>query len=125
MVERGDLRVERYWAYPEPHPDTNGSRLSVDQYSEGLLEQLDRAVRLRLMGDVPIGAMLSGGLDSSLIVALMARANSDPVQTFSIGFVEDGERNELADARRVASYSAPTTTRSSSRWRIRASRSRI
>ncbi len=102
VVERGDLRLERYWAYPAPQPDVNGSRLSVDEYGEGLLEQLDRAVRLRLMGDVPIGAMLSGGLDSSLIVALMARAGGDPVRTFSIGFVEDGERNELADARRVA-----------------------
>jgi asparagine synthase (glutamine-hydrolysing) len=100
VVERGEFRVERYWSYPQPR--TNGPRRSADEYAEGLLEQLDRAVRLRLMGDVPIGAMLSGGLDSSLIVALMARADSAPVRTFSIGFVEDGDRNELADARHVA-----------------------
>src|SRR5262249_28697120 len=55
-----------------------------------------------LMSDVPLGAMLSGGLDSSLIVALMARHMSEPVKTFSVGFVESGESNELADAREVA-----------------------
>ena len=54
------------------------------------------------MSDVPLGAMLSGGLDSSLIVALMARHMSEPVKTFSVGFTEAGESNELADARDVA-----------------------
>ena len=80
-------------------PDT---RPSVDDWSEGLLELLDESVRLRLMSDVPLGAMLSGGLDSSLIVALMARHMSEPVKTFAIGFAEAGEDNELADARSVS-----------------------
>ena len=76
---------------------------------------LEEAVRLRLMSDVPLGAMLSGGLDSSLIVALMARNMAEPVKTFSVGFVEDGDGNELADARLVAARSAPTITSSSCR----------
>ena len=71
------------------------------------------------MSDVPLGAMLSGGLDSSLIVAAMAAEMSDPVETFAVGFKED-PRNELADARRIAAYSAAgTTTWSSRSWRRR------
>ena len=89
--------MEAYWRYPVRL--LNG--MSVDEHAEGLLAELEEAVRLRLMSDVPLGAMLSGGLDSSLIVALMARHTSGPVRTFSVGFVED-DLNELADAREVA-----------------------
>jgi asparagine synthase (glutamine-hydrolysing) len=78
-------------------------RLRADEYAEGLMEVLEEAVRLRLMSDVPLGAMLSGGLDSTLIVALMARHMSQPVKTFSVGFAEDHDTNELTDARYVSS----------------------
>jgi asparagine synthase (glutamine-hydrolysing) len=98
VVDPRGLRLERYWSYPVPEPDLEASE---DELAEELLERLEEAVRLRLMSDVPLGAMLSGGLDSSLIVALMAKNMSEPVKTFSIGFTEDSE-NELADARFVA-----------------------
>lgn len=101
VVEDGALRIERYWQYPEPIADS--PRLAEEAYTQGLLDELEEAVRLRLMSDVPLGAMLSGGLDSSLIVALMARNTSQPLKTFSVGFAEDHDHNELADARYVAS----------------------
>ena len=99
VVEPDGVRVEQYWAYPKPEPRPERS---LNETVEGLLEKLEESVRLRLMSDVPLGAMLSGGLDSSLIVALMARNMSEPVKTFSVGFREDGAGNELADARLVA-----------------------
>jgi asparagine synthase (glutamine-hydrolysing) len=99
IVDDRGARTERYWSYPRPEPV---QRTQIE-HAEGLMGELDDAVRARLMSDVPLGAMLSGGLDSSLVVALMARSMSDPVKTFSVGFVEDGDRNELADARLVSS----------------------
>jgi asparagine synthase (glutamine-hydrolysing) len=101
VVDQGRLVIEPYWTYPEPVVDS--PRLGPDEYGEGLIERLEEAVRMRLMSDVPLGAMLSGGLDSSLIVALMARNMSEPVKTFSVGFVDDLRSNELEDARYVAS----------------------
>ncbi|GAB3299783.1 amidotransferase 1, exosortase A system-associated [Geodermatophilus aquaeductus] len=100
VVEGGRHRVEQWWEYPLPSPGPTGP--GVRHYAEGLLEELDEAVRLRLMSDVPFGAMLSGGLDSSLVVALMAPRLADPVKTFSVGFTEDHDGNELPVARRVA-----------------------
>ena len=99
IVDGGGVQVEQYWAYPRPAVD--GGR-TISEYEDGLLAELEESVRLRLMSDVPLGAMLSGGIDSSIVVALMARNMSEPVKTFSVGFVEDGPLNELADARLVA-----------------------
>jgi asparagine synthase (glutamine-hydrolysing) len=102
IVEPRGVRVEQYWAYPRPAPERPPR--DPDEYARLLLATLEESVRLRLMSDVPLGAMLSGGLDSSLIVALMARNMTEPVKTFSVGFVEDGEGNELDDARSVARF---------------------
>lgn len=101
IVENGAFRIERYWTYPAPNVES--PRRSEQEYADGLLEVLEEAVRIRLMSDVPLGAMLSGGLDSSLIVALMARNMTDPVKTFSVGFREEQKFNELDDARYVSS----------------------
>jgi asparagine synthase (glutamine-hydrolysing) len=101
LIADGRAEPEPYWKYPLPEVAT--PRLREEEYGAMLLEQLEDAVRARLMSDVPLGAMLSGGLDSSLIVALMARNMTEPVKTFSVGFVDEGVDSELADARLVAS----------------------
>jgi asparagine synthase (glutamine-hydrolysing) len=100
VVEDGDVRCTRYWSHPTP--GVPGERLDEGEYAERLLSELEDSVRVRLMSDVPLGAMLSGGIDSSVVVALMARNTDRPVKTFSVGFVESVQDNELADARMVA-----------------------
>jgi asparagine synthase (glutamine-hydrolysing) len=100
VVDERGVREERYWEHP--HADPGPRSAGVEHYSERLLAELEESVRLRLMADVPLGAMLSGGLDSSVIVALMAKQMSAPVKTFSVGFAEAGPGNELSDARLVA-----------------------
>ena len=91
--------THRYWRPWDDAPPV-GTDWESDQ--ERLLELLRRSIKARMISDVPLGVMLSGGLDSSLITAIMAEETSAPVKTFSIGFEEDKESNELADARLVA-----------------------
>ena len=92
-------RVERYWQ-PSYEPKTHGT--FEDDLAEGAA-LLREAVRLRLRSDVPVGAFLSGGMDSSVVTALMAELSSTPVRTFTIGF-DNGEYDELPYARAVADY---------------------
>ena len=97
--ERGETHEHRYWELSESPAEAPVGDWQED--GERLIELLRRAVRAEMISDVPIGVMLSGGLDSSLITALMAEV-SPRVSSFAIGFAEDRESNELSDARRVA-----------------------
>jgi len=95
--ENGQAAIQRYWDYsPEPKHTASEQELAED-----LRARLREAVRIRLMSEVPLGAHLSGGLDSSIVVALMADLNSGPVKTFSAGF-EEASFSELPYARAVA-----------------------
>lgn len=91
--------IKRYWQLL-PTPDHS---LSEDQWLERLDSEISEAVRLRMISDVPLGAFLSGGIDSSLIVAYMSKHSSEPVQTFTMGFKE-ASHDESGYAREVASH---------------------
>ncbi|HUF21512.1 MAG TPA: asparagine synthase (glutamine-hydrolyzing) [Burkholderiales bacterium] len=100
--EQGRLREARYWSAPDRSLRAPGPAQAdaVGQF----LSRLDEAVELQMVSDVPFGAFLSGGLDSSAIVGLMSRHNST-VKTFSVGFGEDGY-SELGYAAEVAKHFA-------------------
>ena len=95
----GRLNLRRYY-HLELEPKHELDEREAEEQLAGLL---DEAVKSRLVSDVPFGAFLSGGLDSSVVVALMTRHLQQPVRTFSIGFRES-HYNELSDARRVATH---------------------
>jgi asparagine synthase (glutamine-hydrolysing) len=94
--ERGAVTVHCYWRIPE-----GTCTLSSGEAEERFLELLTESVRLRLVSDVPIGAFLSGGLDSAVVVGLMSKLLAEPVRTFTIGF-EEAAYNELPLARVAA-----------------------
>jgi asparagine synthase (glutamine-hydrolysing) len=97
-LENDVCRVRAYWDVPFP-PEERPRREA--ECAEEMIARLDEAVRSHLHADVPLGAFLSGGVDSSAVVALMSRHASQPVETFSIGFRELWY-NELDYAREVA-----------------------
>jgi len=102
--ERGELMESRYWSAPDRSAHRAGSPPA--DAPPAFLARLDEAVRLQMVSDVPFGAFLSGGLDSSMIVALMSRHNSK-VNTFSVGFGEAGY-SELGYAAQVARHFGTT-----------------
>jgi asparagine synthase (glutamine-hydrolysing) len=101
IVESGDVHAAPYWHWPLGGMGEL-EELGEEEWAGRVLDSLRDAVRARLVSDVPLGAFLSGGLDSSLIVALMAQLLDEPVKTFAIGFSGEPSFNELDYARQVA-----------------------
>ncbi len=101
-ADASGVRVQPYWRIPVD-PEAARQDRGEAYYRDRLRALLEEAVKLRLVSDVPLGAFLSGGIDSSALVALMCRVSPDRVKTYSIGF-EEVEFNELEHARRVARH---------------------
>lgn len=97
------LKVQPYWELPEMDSSVTGTGLCEEEALENLDYILTQAVSDRLVSDVPLGALLSGGIDSSIVVALMQKVNPTPVRTFSIGFREPGY-NEAPFASKIAAH---------------------
>ena len=98
-VSRWQIERRRYWQLNFEADET----LSIDEWQEAILAKLDETVRLHLLADVPVGSLLSGGIDSSIVTGLASRALSTPIQTFSMGFRE-AAFNELPAAREIAEH---------------------
>ena len=97
-LENGKITIEKYWDLPRGEKKLD---LPLAEVKERLYNELLEATKIRLMSEVPLGAFLSGGIDSSVVVALMAKSSAQPVKTFSIGFKE-ARFSELGYAKQVA-----------------------
>ena len=100
-INTDQIRSWRYWDLPAPPSSVSTSPEDLEEELEALL--LD-SVRLRMIADVPVGILLSGGIDSSLITAMAARVSPKPVKTFTISFPGHGSYDEGPHARLVADY---------------------
>src|SRR5213075_714409 len=95
----GTTELKQYWdALPDAAPDGR----TEAEHSEEILRLLRDSIRKRMMSDVPFGVFLSGGVDSSANVALMSELTSQPVRTFTVGFHDSEELNELDSARAIS-----------------------
>lgn len=100
VCKNGNIKISEYWDLNVKSVDVQ----SEEHCSKALYKLLEESVRVRLMSDVPLGAYLSGGIDSSAIVGIMSALTDEPVKTFSIGFGVGEPIDELSYARMVAEY---------------------
>jgi asparagine synthase (glutamine-hydrolysing) len=95
----GDVRIDQYW---DALPPADIQRRSEEEHCDEILRLLRSSIKKRMMSDVPFGVFLSGGVDSSANVALMAELMNRPVDTFTVGFEDHEYLNEIESARRIA-----------------------
>lgn len=97
IYEKGNIKIEKYWELDF----SKKVKMSEREYCDKTMRLLEECTKIRLVSDVPLGAFLSGGIDSSAIVYMMSKLSSRPVKTFSIGFDEESY-NELKYAKIIA-----------------------
>ena len=97
IYEKGNIRLEKYWELDF----SKKLKLSEKDYCDKTMDLLEECTKIRLISDVPLGAFLSGGIDSSAVVYMMSKLSSKPVKTFSIGF-DNKEYSELKYAKVIA-----------------------
>ena len=100
LWEKGNVTTHQYWDIPSN--DSRSSTNDFHQHSQTLRQTLEDAVKIRMIADVPLGAFLSGGMDSSIIVALMARNSGNRIKTFNISYPDMPVYDESSYAREVA-----------------------
>ncbi len=100
--ESGELKVWAYWRLPQAPPD--GSGPGLDALCDELDALLFDSVQRQLVADVPVGVLLSGGIDSSLVTAMAARSSAGPIKAFTVTFPGDSQYNEEPYARMVARH---------------------
>ena len=103
LLNESGLQVNRYWDYRQIETEHSWNGRREEDLLDELNEILSRSVRSRMISDVPLGAFLSGGIDSSLVVAMMAKCSAEPTKTFTIGF-ENKNYDESHHARVVARH---------------------
>ncbi|HVO67121.1 MAG TPA: asparagine synthase (glutamine-hydrolyzing) [Syntrophales bacterium] len=105
LVDENGLHMERYWDFRHIAPALDWNDRPEEELLDELEEIVSRSVKSRMISDVPLGAFLSGGIDSSVVVAMMSRHTSQPVKTFTIGFAEK-DYDESSHAQEVADHLA-------------------
>lgn len=103
LASKGGIKIERYWDFQSICPESDWRKRPENDLLDELDEILSRNIKKRMISDVPLGAFLSGGIDSSLVVAIMRRHSNSSIKTFTIGF-EEKEYDESPDAQNIASH---------------------
>ncbi len=102
IVRKEGLEIKQYWDIEKGTEYYENKEKNIETYKKNLYDLLEDSVRIRLIADVPLGAFLSGGIDSSIIVGLMSRVSNSPINTYSIGYKDVPLFDETEHAREVA-----------------------